>query len=400
MTARKTTTVVEEAAPEDDSLVSYIDDGEEDQALDQLEGMISEFSGSADCVVNVYRQGDGKNLSFLFRTNPDEMTGGEIMERCRDNYGTGDFRIHIRKGPRLVANKPFSVEAKKEDEKEQYQPQNNNAEMLAFITAQMNNQQAMFATTMQAMAEAMKGRETPAIDPIAMQSGMIQALVALKGLAAPETGNQKDPVEMLVQGITLARELGPRDGETNTSDILLEALKTFGGPLANAAAQMKPPGAPGNGALLTGPGDPQAAADAEKEKQMGVKALMLKGQLAWLIKQAESGKNPELYAELLLDQLGEVVVLDFISKPDALDKLAAVNPGVVGQRLWFEKLRDAILALTDSDDAGDSEGEDGEYIPAGNVIIPGADPDAVRSAAIDGDATGDPVGGDGDTPDA
>jgi len=167
MTVRRTTTVEERDDAQDAEYVEVLNDGDDDeqaeQELDALDGMISEFSGAADAVVNVYRQGEGKNLSFLFRTSPGEMTGGEIMERCRDNYGTGDYRVHIRKGPRLVANKPFSVEAKKEEEKKE---QSNGLDMATVLTImEQNNARTMqmFSETMRAFAE--RQNSAPPFDP-------------------------------------------------------------------------------------------------------------------------------------------------------------------------------------------------------------------------------------------
>ena len=401
MAARKVTTVTEENVPEDAEYTTVIDDSDElideQESLDALDGMIAEFSGAADTVVNVYRQGEGKNLSFLFRTSPAEMTGGEIMERCRDNFGTGDYRVHIRKGRRLVKNAPFSVEAMTVKETPgQQAPAMGIAEIIAIMQSSNDRMSLMFTESMRAMAEAFKGREQPSFDPVAMQTSLIQSLAALKGMTDKPETNQKDPVEMLVQGITLARELGPKDGDTNTSDILLEALKQFAPAIAGAthAMQARQPGTPANPALA-GPRDPAAAADAQREHDMNLRNIWMKQQLGFLVKQAENGKDPSLYAEVLLDQLGPVVVLDFIQKDDALAQLAKINPGVAGQRIWFEKLRDAILELTRDDPTGETE-VTGDFIPAngqGNYSAI-SDADDARHAASDSGRSG------GDAPDA
>lgn len=393
-----TTETVDDGAelPEDGEFIEVIEGEEdEDQQLDALEGMIAEFSGAADAIVNVYKQGDGKNLAFLFRTNPGEMSGGEIMERCRDRYGTGDYRVHIRKGPRLVANKPFSCVA--ENIEETAKP-NGGLDTMAFITMmQESNKQTMVMFTEAMKAFAGSQNSAPTFDPVAAQASLMQQLVSLKGLAEPKD-ESKGAIEMFVQGISLAKELGGSNGETNTSDILLEALKTFGQPLAEAAQQMKANTPPGNGALPP-PGDPQAANDAAREREMGIRQAMMRQQLGFLIQNAAAGKNAELYAELLLDQLGEKVVLEFIAKPDAMEKLIAINPDVATHRGWFEALRFHILELTGG--AGDTDNQGAPIIQHGGVIIPGADQtDAIPDAAIDGDVTGASTGDSGDAQDA
>lgn len=392
MSTRRTTTVIEDGDEETGELDELIDIDETEEAqLDALDGMIAEFTGAADTVVNVYRQGDGKNLSFLFRTNPDEMTGGELMEKCRDNYGTGDYRIHIRKGSRLVKNAPFSVEAKKEPDPATLQ--HNQGMDITAIMAMMqennNRTMQMFSETMKAIAG--NNNNAAPFDPVAAQASLMQQLLALKQMSEPKD-QSKDAVAMLIQGLTLAKDLGPKDGETNSSDILLEGIKQFAPAIAQAT-KMGQAAIPGNGAALAPPGDEQATADAEREKTMGMRSMMLRQQLGFLVKQAESGKNPDLYAELLLDQLGEAVVLDFVGKPDALDKLGQINPGVMGQQIWFEALRDAILELTRPDPAGDSITE-GEYIPGAESS------NAISDANDDRDASSVAVGNSGDAPNA
>ena len=407
MPRRKTTTVTEEEAPitEEESALfeaATAPDDEalaaEDQSLDALEGMISEFAGADGHTVNVYRQGEGKSISFLFRTTPDEMTGGEIMERARDHYGTGDYRVHIRKGPRIVHNRPFSVEAKQAPDPALAPAANQGlgiAEVIAMMQSSNDKMALMFSETMRAMGEAMKSNQAPAFNPAEMQASLIQSLAALKSMTEKPDTPPSDPVAMLIQGITLAKELNPKEGETNSSDLLLEGIKQFAPAIAQAtqlgAARL---GAPGNGGMLPGPpADGQTAADAAKEKELGLRNMMLRQQLAFLIKQAENGKNPDLYAELLLDQLGETVVLDFIGKDDALEQLGKVNPGVMGQRIWFEALKAAILELTAPGDAGDT-GLEGEHIPAEPAE---SITDAIPYPDDNGDVTVDPVGSSGNT---
>lgn len=269
---------------------------------------------------------------------------------------------------------------------------------MAFITMMENNNRQtmqMFSETMKAFASSQNS--APQFDPVAAQASLMQQLVSLKGLAEPKD-ESKGAIEMFVQGISLAKELGGSSGETNTSDILLEALKTFGQPLAEAAQQMKANPPPGNGALPP-PGDPQAADDAAREREMGIRQAMIRQQLGFLVQNAAAGKNAELYAELLLDQLGEKTVLEFVAKPDAMEKLIAINADVATYRGWFDALRFHILELTG--DAGDSSNQGGANIQHANVIIPGADQtDAIPNAAIDGEITGASAGDSGDAPDA
>lgn len=133
---------------------------------------------------------------------------------------------------------------------------------------------------------------------------------------------------------------------------------------------------------------------------MGIRSMLQKQQLNFLIKQAEAGKDPGLYAELLLDQIGAPAVLDFVGKEDCYEKLLAIEPAIEAYRPWFEALRTAILEITREDDdlTGDEiasqNGIEGELIPAE------ADTGAIPNAANPGHVSDTPPGSDGDTPNA
>ena len=400
MSTRKTTTVVEEN-PLEAGGVTLIETPEDDEPeLEMLEGLVGEFTGAPDTSVNVYRQGQGKTLAFLFRTSPDEMSGGEIMERVRDNYGSGDYRVHIRQKSRIVHNRPFSVEeVRRPDPAATAVPaagQIGISDILAVMQAQQDRQLQMFTQTMASFGEALRGREQPAFNPIEMQTALMQSLAALKQMTEKPDSSQ-DAVQMLIQGLTLARDLQPRDGETNTSDILLKALDTFGPTIAAASGRAAMPAAGPTPPGLAAPGakpelDDQTRKDAEAERAKNMQQIALKQQLAWLVRQAAQGKNPDLYGELLLDQIGEAAVLEFVGKPDALDKLIAMDSNVAMYKPWFENLKAAILELT----RPESTGETGQQDVPGT----GTEPHAVQYPASEGNATGDTIGAGGDAPNA
>lgn len=347
-----------------------------------LDGLLSEFQGAENVSVNVYRQGDGKNMSFLFKTTPEEMTGGDIMERCRDKFGTGDYRMHVRQGRRIVANKPYSVEAPKEPA-EIIAPQNNNSDIIALIQSQNTQMATLFQSTMQAMAEAIKGSHAaqPAVDPVAMQQSMIQGIAAMKQIA---DGDKKEPgaVEMLVKGIELAKDLAPKSGETNTMDLLSKGLEMF--PMLAKAGEITghtnppvslpghepvhalkgPPQQPPNPA----PGNTPATEDDTKRKEQEAFFMQAKANLAFLCNQAQNNRDPELYAELILDQMGAEKVVEFIGHEDALDQLTKLEPTVGVYKGWFLALRDAILVLTAPEQESEPVHDDNE-LPSNETVV-------------------------------
>jgi len=407
MATKKVTTVeeVDETAPDSPTVFDQIiAKGEE--GITAADALIDEMRGTDDAVLNVYRDGVGRGkFAFLFALSPEDITARDIYEKCRDEYGGGNYRMHIRDPERIVHNVPFSVEAPKDKPETApvHPPGLGIAEVMAMMQASNDRQAAMFSESMRAMADAFKGNQSnqPAFDPVAAQASLMQQLVALKSMSEPKD-KTKDAVDMFVQGISLAKDLSPKDGETNSSDILVKALEMFGGPMAEMAksnlgaqtapALPSPMGAPPNPMAPPPPtGDPQVDADAKREYEMGLQKMVLNQQLQFLLRQAAANKDPELYAELLLDQAGEERVLAFVGQENAIDQLVELNGEVASHREWFESLRASILELTAPEPASENEGISGEIIPA-------TEPDAISDTDNAGHVGEPSIGDGGDAP--
>ncbi len=385
MATRKITTETVEDASEMAEVVEV--DAVEEAAESALDGILADFSGADDVSVNVYRQGEGKNISFLFKTMPEDMNGGDIMERCRDQFGTGDYRLHVRKGPRILANRSFSVEAPKDVAPTISQPQQfGTAELMAIMARQNENTQTMFANMMTAMATMFQGahQNQPAINPVEMQNSILQGVMAMKQMAEPES-KSPDAVTMLIKGMELAGSMAPKSGDTNMNDIFLKAVEAFPAlaqaTKASAPAQMVP--RPGQGhinpPMQTSAGNvhalkgappsyvvPKGTVDTSKPLPPGKVEVMepppqnpppddafitqAREHLQGLCKLAAHDKDPGIYAPMIVDQMGEEAVRGFIGHDDALQQLAAIEPTVALYPGWFSHLKEAILELIDEPD--------------------------------------------------
>ena len=96
---------------------------------------------------------------------------------------------------------------------------------------------------------------------------------------------------------------------------------------------------------------------------MDIKKLQwLRAQLQALVYQARRGRDPELYAAVLIDNLPEYVteeeLHERVKAPDAVDQLALLNPDVTTLRPWFDEFREACLAILE-DDGEEDEPDDG-----------------------------------------
>ena len=209
---------------------------------------------------------------------------------------------------------------------------------------------------------------------LASQSEMIKGLMSRpepKGpsitdiLAIMKAGEAKGdgPVEMLLRGITLGKELGGEGGGEGDWLSLagkgLDALKPILANLPNRAAPPTapqlpppatlPPGAPpaaaapppGNGAA------PQPKPQARVANPMLRQLNWLTAQVKGLVFQANRQSNPALYAALVADNLPAFIsAADLrarLDQPDALKQLAQLDARVLQHAEWFEQFRLAML---------------------------------------------------------
>lgn len=383
---------VNEGLPADDDGTPFTTEiNVEEDEISASDALIDEIRGESETTVNIYRLGTGRGKeSFLFSASPEDITAKDINERCRDQHGGGDFKMVTRDAQRIVKSARFSVEAVARPEVEKKPEGMGVTELLAIMQSSNTQMMTMFQSTMGAMAEAMKGNNQPAFNPTEATKTIMESVAAIKQLAdPPKDTSGKEMVGMLVQGIELASKFGNKDGDTNSYDLLGKALEFL--PSLAEAAKNNPsaPPAPGQ----PGPGqpnpDPDTQASIEREHRMAQDKAQQAHYVAMLLAWAKAGKDTALYADFILDQVGDEKVLAFIGGADAFEKLVAINPEVVMYRPWFEALKAEILNLTTDDDASDTPLE-GEVIPAeGEDVQPdGADPgNAGQSTGRNGGST-------------
>jgi hypothetical protein len=91
-----------------------------------------------------------------------------------------------------------------------------------------------------------------------------------------------------------------------------------------------------------------------------------------LVKRAARGKDPELYAEVFLDNLPTFVTEEEIAQrfqdANAIAQLAQVNPAVAEHAPWFESFRQSVLELLAGDDS--EEPPHGNGAAHDDIVIP------------------------------
>lgn len=197
-------------------------------------------------------------------------------------------------------------------------------------------------------------------------------------LAIINASNKKDDggsLDTLLKGIELGKSLagggGDDDGMIGVARQGLELIT----PLLSQNAQ-NPPARPAAPARQLAPPIPNAterapvvpipnatevAPVAPLAQGGNVKVLQqiewIRKQVAVLVHHAARGKDPELYAEVLLDNLPPFItpgeIMEHIGAADAVAKLAKLDERVNHYAQWFEEFRAAVVDFLQPDDEQD-----------------------------------------------
>lgn len=320
---------------------SYEDDSPDAALMNALAEIGASEIESKVAVYRASPEKGNKGGAFLFSCTPSEFS----LEFLRDTYGGGNYRIHIRQGARLVGNRIVTIEEPRR----------------ATLPAQVS-QSPDFGKLIDAMqtgfnqlgALIAQANQSQRVDPDAMRRAMMQDMVVMKelfGANQSQSNNWEQAIAMLIKGMEIAKEAAPREGETGTMDVLLEAMKTFGKPIAEAAlmARAIPQNTPALPAQY--PIEPQyAAREAENptnqihttEDEM---KLMEKMYAAQILKLAEEDRDPYAYATLVLDNAPVDQIEAILNRSDCKEYLFSLSPKLANHGEWLDEFLGALREL-------------------------------------------------------
>lgn len=330
-----------EQSKDDITDIDYEDVSGLENDLDQeLNSIFADFGGD-DIVdeyeIRVYRVQPGKAaLGYLFACLPSELP---ILDKLRDEYGGGDFEVRILKNKKIFRRRKTIVEP---PVKKAIQPAAASSDLVAVVQA-MN-------TGFQKLGELISNNaNSQQVSPVTLQGEILQNMLSMKELlGAGDNQRQESPIKMLAELVELQKSLGVGEGGASTADVLL-----------SMANQVLP--------KLADMGQQESRLKTIAARRRGQKRLRsttdnpMKMHLVFLCAQAAAGRDPELYAQMVIDNTPADKVAElksFIAGPDALTNMAAVHQGVLAHKDWFYALAENILALI---------GDTPESIPPQNV---------------------------------
>jgi hypothetical protein len=350
-------------------------DDEEGDPDDAFARVMAEFDQTEDdLTIKVYRvPGElnvrGEREIFLFFARPSDFP---LLERLRDKYGTGTYRVRVYDGNRIKRSFVYAVESLARPA----------------LTAQ--------SSELGAMVEAMKQQHatmvslvdrltvSAPVDPMASLERMTAVMVNMRQLQG-EPAERESSLSVFVQGIEAAAKFGSAGGgETSFLDLVKSFIESpvVKDVLGNLAGRVQPqaPAAAGQPApQLVSHAAVPAAADTSNDQ---VQAFLQN--VTYLVSRAANGSEPGLYAEWLLDNVDEANVRELVARKNAIDELVAAVPMVGPHRVWFARLLEDVKFSLEQFDAQEGANVRPE-VPA-NV-------DSRRSGGDQGNAGGDAAAG-------
>lgn len=350
------------------------EDGGEDDALAELRGLGA--GGEYSYTVSRVSSEDGKAKTGYCKT----YTVGDLsLDAIRDEFGGGKFKIRV-----LDAGKKYAGQTtvdivglpKVAAPVATVAPAADLAGIAALLAATKPGDAS--AGVAQIMAMMMKQQESTTTMIVAMMNRPVPTGPTLTDLLALMNANKTektDPVALLLQGLELGKSLaGGGDDSGGMLGVAKQGLELIT-PLVQQGLEDRRAAAtvPARRALVhTGPAStaepiPNATGTAPIVETAGVQPVDVLKQLQWikaqlniLVHHASRDKDPELYAEVMLDNLPGFISVEDIEKhigaADAVAQLTRIDPRVAQFAPWFEKFREAVKTFLADEGGEDDEG--------------------------------------------
>jgi hypothetical protein len=313
-----------------------------------------------------------------------EMVPAEFtLERVRKEFGVGTYRVRVM-GPKgfvpgggklIIAPLPEKPIA----------PESSVADVLAILKADKESSGAKFKEWAVVLTPLLAPVISSWLTPKNQVGELVQGLAALKGLEperekAPSLAQQLDQLTAL---LAKAKELLPENASATGAtwidllrDGIASAKPVLEGLAQRALGGVPPrPGIPMMGpvimppAQLPGPavvspsapvpssppasqnGGAGSAVPVSGTEPVGVVSLLpwLSAMLQQLIVRAGKNRDPELYAEVTLDNVPDGIdpkqLIPFLERVDWWQQLVGFAPAVMPYPSWFQEYRDALLTM-------------------------------------------------------
>lgn len=313
---------------------------QDDETEADLSDVLAELGGMDDAKINIYRAGGAKGMrggEFVDSIHPVEFS----LQWLRDNYGGGEYRVHVRGSGRILANRVVKIAEPLKRDLPAIAPQIN---PLSGIEKLVETMQTGFMQLGQLIVKSSEVNRAPAVDPMTMQQQTMQMLLTMKQFVEPSQpqGGAADAMNMFLKGLEVAKELKGdfSEREPGSTDILMKAVEAFAPAIATMAANQTPQPQPQQIRAQTMPYNPAPAIPQISQPQTGdAMTSQLQQYSGMLVMLAKNNSDPYAYATLICDSASPEEIGAIINRPDIYTYLASINPdlGDPAIRPWLDE---------------------------------------------------------------
>lgn len=396
-----------DATAEDVSKLVNDQETEENELLQEL----GADERAVDIYVKIYKtRNNNRNLSYLFECT---MADFPIIDKLRDTYGSGQYVGRIYKNKKLHRQLRWDITALPNFGGENLNSQTNETAVNAAI-----NQQGQLMGELVSIVHQMKQAPAPVVqqnpmDPTAMVQ-MVTAMMSAMQQMIPAPPKVESPLALVGQVVNMMKDIQSDGKEKNMFDLVGDFLKS---PLLHQAMEQSqqqaqqmynrrpaiaprpsgfatnaPPSNPSPSMMrVPAPDQPQSmgeqniepqefghdpyegsnmdpapnytpqnnpAPEQAPQQQMSNEEIQFRQQLEILVQAAQRDADPDLYADLIEDNLPREIIDQFLSQPNPLEVLSNFHPGVNQYADWFKRL---LFSLTHANAGSDNPPDASEH---------------------------------------
>lgn len=287
-----------------------------ERKMQDFAAAMSDLGANSEIIVK-RQTGNGKDpMEHVGYFEPDEYTFGQLVEHLRNQYGPGLYRIYLRVNGKNKGNSLVRIAAPVQKPEKQAGIGGEVSAVLGQVMATIQNQNREIVRLLQS-------------DRGGSRKDMLEEMLLYKQLFGNGGGGNglsqlRESVGLLSElGVNVGGPMGEKDDEGFGG--LLEKMT----PLITHAMNKPQP------ALQPNPGQ-------NTEQKMNLKNLFIKQGLNTLLKAASKNADPITYGELVLDQLPEEIVRQFITAHDAFDRVIKMDPRAAQFKPWFLELAEHV----------------------------------------------------------
>lgn len=338
-----------EAVPIDRERSRGADDDGDLQDNEYLADLVGVLGSSSNVQVTVSKQGERGKFDII-ETYPVNDLTAETVNILREQYGAGVYRFRANKkgNRRSVWEKDYGFAELPRNRRHAPIAENKPVAVpagLELLSRQIAQQTELLARLLQAP------QAQPAGDT---EERMLAKMAMYKNLFAPApAAPARDPMEIFMQAITLAKDVAQPSEGSNMLDVVRDLVKGM-----SQYAQAQPPRQLAAPAPRPHPAPAQPAVPAVAPYHPPATPVQpevdpMDQYIKWLLAQADAGTSAQQLAHQLSEQVDEAELYRIIDTPDLVGEIVRQYPAAETRRGWLEELFSWLNKILYEDEGGE-----------------------------------------------